>query len=502
KPTPMDIEWAWEGPGHAPWILQARPETVHAGRPPERPGRFVLHREGHVLLTGISVGTRIASGVVRVLDSPSEMDRFQPGEILVTEKTNPDWEPIMRRAGGIITERGGRTCHAAIVSRELGVAALVGASGALKTLANGQEITLDCAGAEQGRVLEGRLPFGFEPAAPLQKSPLRTRLLLNIADPDQAMRLRQLPCEGVGLLREEFLLASQIGIHPLALLHHPELPSALRDEIERRTPGYSEKPQFFIDRLAEGIARIAAAFHPRPVLVRLSDLKTNEYARLLGGEAYEPPEENPMLGFRGASRYTHPDFKEAFTLECAALRRVREDMGLRNVRILIPFCRTPEEADRVLLAMEAAGLRRGCHALEIWMMCEIPSNVVLAEEFARRFDGFSIGTNDLTQLVLGVDRDSERVAPLFNEGHPAVTQVLGDFIRRAHACGKPVSVCGQAPSDSPEFARFLIQQGIDSLSLTADALLATRALVARAEAEQPPGGPSASALGTQPASAP
>lgn len=482
-PTPMDIEWAWEGEGHLPAIVQARPETVHARQTLRQQTRFVLKERGRILLRGTSIGSKIASGRVRVLHSLDEMDRFQKGDILVTERTNPDWEPIMRQAAGIVSERGGRTCHAAIVSRELGVPALVGALHARRSVTEGQEVTLDCASAEHGCLYDGRLAFEEEMIPPPQSLTLKTRILLNLGDPGEAFQLAQLPCDGVGLVREEFLLASEIGIHPAALLKHAELPEALKRQIDELTTGYPDKAEFFVSKLAQGVGRIAAAFYPRPVLVRLSDLKTNEYARLTGGEMFEQKEENPMLGFRGASRYTHPLFRDAFALECAALLRVRSEMGLGNVRLLVPFCRTPEEAERVIAELARHGLCRHQGGLEIWMMCEIPSNLVLVEEFCGLFDGFSIGSNDLTQLLLGVDRDSALLADLFNERHPAVTRSISDFIQRAHKAGRPVGICGQAPSDFPDFARFLVEAGIDSISLNGDAFLKTRQVIAEAESK-------------------
>ncbi|MEK0445290.1 MAG: hypothetical protein RLZZ399_611 [Verrucomicrobiota bacterium] len=479
----MDIEWAWMGGDSEPEIVQARPETVHTQNAKHTPTRFVLKEQGRVLLRGVSIGSKIAAGRVRILKNPSEMHRFQRGEILVTERTDPDWEPIMRLAAGIVTERGGRTCHAAIVSRELGVPALVGARNATSGVEEGQEATLDCAVGENGVLLEGLLPFDEEPLPPVSDSPLRTLLHLNLADPGEAFRLRDLPCDGVGLVREEFLLAGEIGVHPLALLHEAELAPALREQIRSLRRGYADGAEFFVSKLAEGVAQIAAAFFPRPVLVRLSDLKTNEYAQLLGGAAYESREENPMLGFRGASRYLDPEFREAFALECRALERVRGEMGLKNVRVLVPFCRTPQEARGVLEAMERHGLCRQKEELQVWMMCEIPSNLVLVEEFAELFDGFSIGSNDLTQLLLGVDRDSEKLSSLFDERHLAVTRSIEEFVKRAHVAGKPVGLCGQAPSDYPDFARFLVRAGLDSISLNADCLLKMRRVVAEAEKE-------------------
>ncbi len=482
-PTPMDIEWAWEGNGRDPAILQARPETVHARHNSLEEQRFVLDCTGRVLVQGVSIGTKIAVGRVRILESPSDMGAFCKGDILVAERTDPDWEPVMKMASGIVTERGGRTCHAAIVSRELGVPAIVGARDATRRLADTQSVTISCADGECGTVYDGILKFHTENIPVFSGKELQTQLCLNVSNPATAFRLAPLPSDGVGLIREEFLLAGEIGIHPMALINHRKLPQALRHQIDALTSGYPDKEDFFITKLSEGIGQIAAAFYPRPALLRFSDLKSNEYAHLLGGETYEPTEENPMLGFRGASRYCHPDFRAAFALECAAVRRVREGMGLRNLRVMIPFCRTPDEARRVLQEMAGNGLERGKHGLEVWMMCEIPSNVILARDFCELFDGFSIGSNDLTQLTLGVDRDSSRLASLFDERNPAVERTISQFLKTARSAGRPVSICGQAPSDYPDFARFLVREGINSISLEPDALLKVREVVAKAEAE-------------------
>ena len=482
-PVPMDIEWAWEGDAREPAILQARPETVHARRPGPVLTRAVLSERGRVLVQGTSIGTQIVHGKVRILRSLADLASFKKGDILVTEKTDPDWEPVMRLAAGIVTERGGRTCHAAIVSRELGVPAIVGAAEATRRLAEGQPVTVCCAEGEQGAVYEGFLKFYNETVGLPAEQRLRTKLLLNIANPAAAFRLAPLPCDGVGLVREEFLLAGEIGIHPLALLNYARLKEPLRRQIDLLTRGFSDKREFFVNKLSEGVGLIAAAFHPRPVLLRFSDLKSNEYAHLLGGQDYETAEENPMLGFRGASRYMDPCFGDAFAMECEAVLRVREAMGLRNLRVLIPFCRTPQEGQSVLSQMAKSGLVRGKEGLEVWMMCEIPSNVLLAGEFCDLFDGFSIGSNDLTQLTLGVDRDSSRLAHLFDERNPAVEGFIAGFLKTARAAGKPVGICGQAPSDYPEFARFLVHEGITSISVDADALLRTRQIVAEAEAE-------------------
>ncbi len=525
--SPMDVEWAWEGGSAEPAILQARPETVHAKRamqstrerntqgeggafgaqggafgaqggafsaqggafgtkggapgPIEGRTRAVLSERGRVLVQGTSIGTQIVRGSVRILHSLAELGGFSKGDILVTERTDPDWEPVMRLAAGIVTERGGRTCHAAIVSRELGVPAIVGAEDATRRLKEGQAVTLCCAEGERGTVYEGFLKFYHEPLTPPHAGQLRTKLQLNLSNPATAFRLSPLPSDGVGLVREEFLLAGEIGIHPLALLNHAKLATPLREQITALTHGYPDKREFFIAKLSEGVGMIAAAFYPRPVLLRFSDLKSNEYAHLVGGHDYEAPEENPMLGFRGASRYLDSEFREAFALECEAVRRVREAMGLKNLRVMIPFCRTPAEGEKVLEEMARSGLVRGRGGLEVWMMCEIPSNVLLASEFCPLFDGFSIGSNDLTQLTLGVDRDSSRLSHLFDERNPAVKRLIADFVKIATEAGKPVGICGQAPSDYPEFARFLVETGITSISVDPDALLKTRETVYEAE---------------------
>jgi pyruvate,water dikinase len=413
------------------------------------------------------------------------MEALAPGEVLVTEMTDPDWVPVMKRAAAIVTERGGRTCHAAIVSRELGIPAVVGAEHALERVPAGEPVTVSCAEGERGRVYAGRVEVREEELRPGELPATRTRLLLNVADPDRVFDLSALPADGVGLLRMEFLISNAIRVHPMALVRWPHLASG--DDaaaIAALTAGYETPPQYFVDRLGQGLGKIAAAFWPRPVVVRLSDFKTNEYARLIGGAEFEPREENPMLGFRGAARYTHPLYRPGFALECAAIRRVRETMGLTNLQVMVPFCRTPEEGAAVLAALAEEGLERGRDRLEVWMMCEIPSNVLLADRFAALFDGFSIGSNDLTQLVLGVDRDSELVAPLFDERNPAVQSMLAEAIAAGHRAGRKVGICGQAPSDYPEVAAFLVAQGIDSLSLNPDALVATRLVVAAAEAAQ------------------
>lgn len=480
SPTPMDIEWAKDGPTGELFVLQARPETVHSQKTPVL-RVFRLLKRGEVLAEGLAVGEAIAAGRARVLRDPREMDRFQEGEVLVTETTNPDWEPIMKKAAAIVTERGGRTSHAAIVARELGVPAVVGAVGATRSVPEGEEVTVSCAEGERGVVYRGRLPFEVEEIRPETLPRTRTRILVNVGTPEEALRTSLLPTDGVGLLRMEFVFASHVRVHPLALTRFETLPKEVRRQVEEVTEAYPDKRAYFVERLSEGIGLIAAAFYPRPVLLRFSDFKTNEYARLLGGHLFEPKEENPMLGWRGASRYYHPDYKEGFLLEVAAVRRVREEMGLKNLMVMVPFCRTPEEGEKVLEVMAEGRLRRGEGGLEVHVMAEIPSNVLEAEAFAELFDGFSIGSNDLTQLALGLDRDSERVAHLFDERRETVKRLAAMLIEKAHAKGKKVGICGQAPSDYPEFAAFLVERGIDSLSLNPDALLRTVREVAEVE---------------------
>jgi len=471
RPTPMDIEWARDGRSGELFILQARPETVHSqdARP-----RLELHRlreRSEVLVRGKNVGQRIAAGPVRVIHGPEALSTFREGEVLVADMTDPDWEPVLRRAAAVVTDHGGRTCHAAIVSREIGIPCVVGCGDATRVLETGREVTVSCAESDEGRVYAGRLAYDSEviDSATLPRSPVP--LMLNVANPEKAFQTALLPSAGVGLARMEFVVSNWIGVHPMALLH-PERVSdtALRRQVLERAREAESPAAFFVDRLASGIGLIAAAFHPRPVIVRMSDFKTNEYAGLLGGADFEPDESNPMIGFRGASRYYHERYREGFALECAALRRVRETLGLTNLKIMIPFCRTLDEARRVLAELAKNGLERGENGLEIWVMCEIPSNVILAEEVADLFDGFSIGSNDLTQLALGIDRDSEILAPLFDESDAAVKRLIAMVVEAAHRKGRKVGLCGQAPSDHPEFAEFLVGLGIDSISLTPDSL--------------------------------
>jgi pyruvate, water dikinase len=479
---PMDIEWAKDGDSGELLIVQARPETVHAQRAPGVLKTYRLTATGERLLAGLSVGDAIAAGKVCVLKSSDKIDQFEEGSILVTEMTDPDWVPIMSRATGIITDYGGRTSHAAIVSRELGIPAIVGTGEGTDVLRPGQEVTLSCAEGDQGYVYNGILAFETVEENLTDIPPTRTRLMMNIGSPAAAFRWWRLPCEGVGLARMEFIINNTIKIHPMALVRFDSIEDReTRRQIEQLTRGYAEKASYFVEYLARGIAKIAAAHYPEPVIVRMSDFKTNEYADLIGGRPFEPREENPMLGFRGAARYYSDQYRDGFALECRALKMVREEIGLDNVIVMIPFCRTPEEADSVLAVMARYGLKQGKNDLQVYVMCEVPSNVVLAEEFAERFDGFSIGSNDLTQLVLGVDRGSSQLAPLFDERHLAIKKMIRHLIQAAHKAGRKVGICGEAPSNYPDFAGFLVEAGIDSISLNPDSLIRVKQHVARVE---------------------
>ena len=480
---PMDMEWAKDGETGELYMLQARPETVQAARGAASLKTYRLLGRGKVLLTGAAVGEAVASAAACLIRHPEDMARFRDGAILVTEMTDPDWVPVMRRAAGIITDHGGTTSHAAIVSRELGVPAIVGTGHGTRSLRDGDLLTLSCAQGEQGVVYEGKIPFESEEVDMSALPATTTPMMVNMATPGAAFHWWRLPARGVGLARLEFIISNIIRVHPMALLQPERVcdPDAAR-QIEALVRGYADGADYFVQTLARGIAKLAAPFHPHPVIVRLSDFKTNEYAGLLGGAAFEPDEENPMIGWRGASRYYDPRYRPGFALECRALLRVREQMGFRNVIVMVPFCRTVEEADRVLAVMAEEGLRRGEGGLQVYMMCEVPSNVILAEQFARRFDGFSIGSNDLTQLVLGVDRDSGDLARLFDERNEAVMRFIAEAIARAHASGIKIGICGQAPSNYPEFARFLVEQGIDSISLNPDSFVNASREVARTEA--------------------
>ncbi|MBI5772489.1 MAG: phosphoenolpyruvate synthase [Verrucomicrobia bacterium] len=472
--VPMDIEWAKDGHTGEMFIVQARPETVQSRRSLDVIESFRLKQRGPVLITGRSVGEKIATGPVRVIPSAQFIGQFKEGEILVTDKTDPDWEPIMKKASAIITNRGGRTCHAAIVSRELGVPAIVGTEHGTEVLKDGQMVTVSCAEGDTGFVYAGKLNFDVQRTNLKDLSRPRTKVMMNVGNPEEAFSLSFTPNDGVGLAREEFIITTYIKVHPLALLDYERLTDAgVKAQIDQLTTGYTDKPQFFVDKLAQGVAMIAAAFYPKDVILRLSDFKTNEYANLIGGKAYEPAEENPMIGFRGASRYYNPRYQAGFALECRAMKKVREEMGLTNLKLMIPFCRTVDEGRRVQAEMAKHGLKRGVNGLEIYVMCEIPSNVILAEEFAEIFDGFSIGSNDLTQLILGVDRDSEIVAPIFDERNAAVKKMIAQVIAVCRAKKRKIGICGQAPSDYPDFAQFLVEQGIDSISLNPDTVLKT-----------------------------
>ncbi len=479
---PMDIEWAKDGLTGELFIVQARPETVESRKPRDVIETYRLKETGRRLVEGRSIGEKISHGPVRVIKDVQHLQEFQAGEVLVTDKTDPDWEPIMKRAAAIVTNRGGRTCHAAIVSRELGLPAIVGTERGTELLRDGQQVTVSCAEGDIGTVYDGSLGFDIERVNLTSLARPKTKVMMNVGNPAEAFALSFIPNDGVGLAREEFILATYVKVHPLALLDYDRIEdAALKTQIDQITSGYADKPQFFVDKLAEGVAMIAAAFYPKDVIVRMSDFKSNEYANLVGGKRYEPIEDNPMLGFRGASRYYDPRYRAGFALECRAMKKVREDMGLANVKLMIPFCRTIEEGHRVIAEMAEHGLVRGERGLEVYVMCEIPSNVILAREFAEVFDGFSIGSNDLTQLTLGVDRDSAIVAHVFDERNPAVKTLIRSVIRDAKAAGRKVGICGQAPSDYPEFARFLVEQGIDSISLNPDAVMKTTVTIVDAE---------------------
>lgn len=471
--TPMDVEWAKDGTDGKLYIIQARPETVHGTQNHQILKYYYLDgKPGAPIVQGQSIGQQIASGPARVIRDARDIEQVQKGDIIVTEMTDPDWVPAMKRAAGIVTSRGGRTCHAAIVSRELNIPAIVGTGNAPEAIADGQVITIDCSKGADGYVYSGAIPHRVEEVA-LEKVPkLQVAIMVNMADPANAFTTSFLPVAGVGLARMEFIIANDIKIHPMALLHTEKIKDVqISNTMENLVAGYVDGRQFFIDRLAQGIGMLAAAFYPRPVIVRLSDFKSNEYRNLIGGSYFELEEENPMLGFRGASRYYHERYREAFALECAALKAVRETMGLKNVKIMVPFVRTVDEGRKALEAMEENGLSRGRDGLEIIMMCEVPSNVILIDEFSKLFDGFSIGSNDLTQLTLGVDRDSEILAPLFDERDEAVKRMMAFAIEGAHKAKRPIGICGQAPSDYPEIAQFLIDLKIDSLSLNPDSVL-------------------------------
>jgi pyruvate, water dikinase len=468
---PMDVEWAKDGETGELFIVQARPETVKA-----RAGggeRYVLEAPGEVRIAGRAIGQKIGAGDVRLIASPAEMNRVQPGDILVTDMTDPDWEPVMKRAAAIVTNRGGRTCHAAIVARELGIPAVVGTGEATTVLKDGETVTVSCAEGDTGFVYAGKLRFSVETLSSETLAAPPVKLMMNVGNPERAFEFAQIPNHGVGLARLEFIIARMIGVHPLALLDYAGQSPEVRAEIDARTAGYADPVTFYVDKLAEGMATLAAAFWPQPVIVRLSDFKSNEYANLVGGERYEPKEENPMLGLRGAARYVSTLFRPAFELECRALKKVRETLGFSNVEVMIPFVRTVEECAAVVKLLEANGLKRGENGLRLIMMCEIPSNVLLADDFLQHVDGFSIGSNDLTQLTLGIDRDSGLVAESFDERNPAVKKLLAEAIAACNRHGKYIGICGQGPSDHPDLAEWLVEQGIGSISLNPDTVVAT-----------------------------
>lgn len=483
---PMDIEWAKDGTTGELFILQARPETVRSRENSMKVKEFHLQEKGKIITTGEAVGSKITAGTARVLKSPNEVDRLNKGDIVIAELTTPDWDPLLKRAGGIITDKGGRTSHASIVARELGVPAVIGTNNGTKSIKDGQLITVDCAQGKTGVVYEGKLKY-TESLLDLTdfRCPRQTKAMINMSDPDRAFSLSFYPNDGVGLLRIEFMITHTVRIHPMALVKFEEVTDEeSRGKIEQLTYGYADKKKYFIDKLSQGVATIAAAFYPKDVIVRMSDFKTNEYAGLIGGQYFEPIEENPMIGFRGASRYYNPMYKEGFRLECEAMKLVRDEMGLTNVRLMVPFCRTVEEGKKVIDVMDEFGLTRGKNGLKIYIMAEIPSNVMQAEEFAAEFDGFSIGSNDLTQLTLGIDRDSALIADLFSEQNKSAKMMIAMMIDRAKALHAKIGLCGQAPSDFPEFAQFLVEHGIDSISFNPDSLLKGIENINKAEARK------------------
>ncbi|HCK4320020.1 TPA: phosphoenolpyruvate synthase [Pseudomonas aeruginosa] len=470
---PMDIEWAKDGDDGKLYIVQARPETVKSRASATVMERYLLKEKGTVLVEGRAIGQRIGAGPVKVINDVSEMDKVQPGDVLVSDMTDPDWEPVMKRASAIVTNRGGRTCHAAIIARELGIPAVVGCGNATQILQDGQGVTVSCAEGDTGFIFEGELGFDVRKNSVDAMPDLPFKIMMNVGNPDRAFDFAQLPNEGVGLARLEFIINRMIGVHPKALLNFAGLPADIKESVEKRIAGYPDPVGFYVEKLVEGISTLAAAFWPKKVIVRLSDFKSNEYANLIGGKLYEPEEENPMLGFRGASRYISESFRDCFELECRALKKVRNEMGLTNVEIMVPFVRTLGEASQVVELLAGNGLKRGENGLKVIMMCELPSNALLADEFLEFFDGFSIGSNDLTQLTLGLDRDSGIVAHLFDERNPAVKKLLANAIAACNRAGKYIGICGQGPSDHPDLARWLMEQGIESVSLNPDSVLDT-----------------------------
>ncbi|WAH57093.1 phosphoenolpyruvate synthase [Pseudomonas silvicola] len=470
---PMDIEWAKDGDDGKLYIVQARPETVKSRSQANVMERYLLKEKGTVLVEGRAIGQRIGAGKVRIIKDVSEMDKVQPGDVLVSDMTDPDWEPVMKRASAIVTNRGGRTCHAAIIARELGIPAVVGCGNATQLLVDGQGVTVSCAEGDTGYIFEGELGFDIKKNSVDAMPDLPFKIMMNVGNPDRAFDFAQLPNAGVGLARLEFIINRMIGVHPKALLNYDGLPADIKDSVDKRIAGYSAPVDFYVDKLVEGISTLAAAFWPKKVIVRLSDFKSNEYANLIGGKLYEPEEENPMLGFRGASRYISESFRECFELECRALKRVRNEMGLTNVEIMVPFVRTLGEASQVVDLLAENGLGRGVNGLRVIMMCELPSNALMADEFLEFFDGFSIGSNDMTQLTLGLDRDSGIIAHLFDERNPAVKKLLASAIAACNKAGKYIGICGQGPSDHPDLAKWLMEQGIESVSLNPDSVLET-----------------------------
>ncbi|EPK8810460.1 phosphoenolpyruvate synthase [Pseudomonas aeruginosa] len=470
---PMDIEWAKDGDDGKLYIVQARPETVKSRASATVMERYLLKEKGTALVEGRAIGQRIGAGPVKVINDVSEMDKVQPGDVLVSDMTDPDWEPVMKRASAIVTNRGGRTCHAAIIARELGIPAVVGCGNATQILQDGQGVTVSCAEGDTGFIFEGELGFDVRKNSVDAMPDLPFKIMMNVGNPDRAFDFAQLPNEGVGLARLEFIINRMIGVHPKALLNFAGLPADIKESVEKRIAGYPDPVGFYVEKLVEGISTLAAAFWPKKVIVRLSDFKSNEYANLIGGKLYEPEEENPMLGFRGASRYISESFRDCFELECRALKKVRNEMGLTNVEIMVPFVRTLGEASQVVELLAGNGLKRGENGLKVIMMCELPSNALLADEFLEFFDGFSIGSNDLTQLTLGLDRDSGIVAHLFDERNPAVKKLLANAIAACNKAGKYIGICGQGPSDHPDLARWLMEQGIESVSLNPDSVLDT-----------------------------
>ncbi len=471
--APMDIEWALDGDDGKLYIVQARPETVKSRSDVSVMERYLLKQKGTVLVEGRAIGQRIGAGNVRIVSSIREMEKVQDGDVLVTDMTDPDWEPVMKRAAAIVTNRGGRTCHAAIIARELGVPAIVGCGDATEILQEGQPVTVSCAEGDTGRIYDGRLDFDIQRNSIESMPKLPFKIMMNVGNPDRAFDFASLPNQGVGLARLEFIINRMIGVHPKALLNYDTLPRDVQQTVDKRIGGYAGPVEFYIEKLVEGISTLAAAFFPEKVIVRLSDFKSNEYANLIGGKLYEPHEENPMLGFRGASRYISENFRDCFELECRALKKVREQMGFTNVEVMVPFVRTVGEAEQVIDLLSKNGLRRGEEGLRVIMMCELPTNALLADEFIQHFDGFSIGSNDLTQLTLGLDRDSGIVSHLFDERDPAVKRLLSMAIQACNKAGKYIGICGQGPSDHPDLAQWLMEQGIDSVSLNPDSVLDT-----------------------------